>query len=181
MGGWMLLVDKLRERGLSRRGAKPVLNLILEEMKAALARDEPVEFPLGWQMRFTRAARSSGVKGVALTPEEVEKFLAAAEEVCPEYAPLFLVAVRAGLRRGELVALQWQDLEFGKTERDPNQFILVQHNYVRREHTNAKSKKARRVDMSRELRRVLMKLRDACLATLGVTDGSAIATDLVFS
>ena len=49
--GRTYLIGKLRERGLSRRGAKQVLNFILEEMKAALARNEPVEFPLGWLMR----------------------------------------------------------------------------------------------------------------------------------
>lgn len=49
--GRAYLIGKLRERGLSRRGAKQVLDFVLEEMKAALARDEPVEFPLGWLMR----------------------------------------------------------------------------------------------------------------------------------
>jgi integrase len=59
------------------------------------------------------------------------------------------LAVRAGLRRGELVALHWADIEFGKDDEDENRFILVQHNYVCREHTTTKSKKSRRVDMSR--------------------------------
>jgi hypothetical protein len=43
-------------------------------------------------------------------------------------------------------------VEFGKDETDENRFIVVQHNYVRREHTTTKSKKSRRVDLSRELR-----------------------------
>ena len=68
--------------------------------------------------------------------------------------------MRAGLRRGELVALQWGDIQFGNDEDDPNRFIHVRHNYVRREHTTTKSKKTRRVDLSRELRRALLELRD---------------------
>ena len=51
-------------------------------------------------------------------------------------------------------------IQLGRDERDPNRFILVQHNYVRREHTTTKSKKSRRVDLSRELRRELVELRD---------------------
>lgn len=33
---------------------------------------------------------------------EVKQFLKAAQEICPDYQPLFLMAVRAGLRRGGL-------------------------------------------------------------------------------
>ena len=46
---------------------------------------------------------------------------------------------------GELVALQWGDIQFGQDEADSNRFMVVQHNYVRREHTSTKSKKALRV------------------------------------
>jgi integrase len=70
------------------------------------------------------------------------------------------MALRAGLRSGELVALQWEDIRFGQDEHDINRFIVVEHNYVRREHTTTKSKKSRRVDLSRELRRVLVDLGD---------------------
>jgi len=128
--------------------------------------------------RFTRAAKTTVVKGIALTTDEVIKFLQAANEVCPRYEALFLLAVRAGLRRGELVALQWGDIEFGRNDRDSNRFILVQHNYVRREHTSTKSRKPRRVDMSRELRHALIELRDEHLKTLpGEPD---ISSDWVF-
>jgi integrase len=130
--------------------------------------------------RFTRTAKTTEVKGIALTGHEVEKFLKAAKHVCPEYHPLFLLAVRAGLRRGELVALQWGDVEFGNNESDPNRFILVQHNYVRRQHTTTKSRKTRRVDMSRELRRALIGLRDGRLRTVTLQGKADISKDWVF-
>ena len=78
----------------------------------------------------------------------------------PERYPLFLTALRAGLRLGELLGLQWQDIQFGDSEDDPNRFILVRHNFTRRQFTTTKSRKERRVDLSKELRRVLMDLRD---------------------
>jgi integrase len=129
--------------------------------------------------RFTRSAKTKEVKGVALTTAEVEKFLEAARKVFPQYHPLFLLAVRAGLRRGELVALQLGDIEFGKGDLDSNRFIVVQHSYVRRKHTT-KSRKTRRVDMSRELRRVLLELRNVRLRAATHKGKADISEDWVF-
>jgi integrase len=129
--------------------------------------------------RFTRTAKTAETKGFALTAKEVQQFLNAAQEVYPEYYALFLMAVRTGLRRGELVALQWGDIQFGN-EVDSNRFMLVQHNYVRREHTTTKSKKARRVDLSRELRRVLVELRDKRLLDAFLDGKNDISDELVF-
>ena len=130
--------------------------------------------------RFTKAAKSADAIGVALTTEEVVQFLKTAKDICPKYHPLFLLAVRAGLRRGELVAIQWGDIEFGRDAKDANRYILVRHNYVRREHTTTKSKKTRRVDMSRELRRALIVMRDERLRTLETQGKADISTELVF-
>src|SRR5437016_6013198 len=118
--------------------------------------------------------------GVALTPAEVEDFLDATRDVCSEYYALFLAALRAGLRRGELVALQWGDIQFGKDATDPNRFILVQHNYVHREHTTTKSKKSRRVDLSRELRSVLIELRDQRLLEAFIAGKTDVSDERVF-
>ncbi len=107
-------------------------------------------------------------------------FLAAANDVCEEYYPLFLTALRAGLRRGELVALQWGDIQFGRDDDDTNRFIVVQHNYVCREHTTTKSKKSRRVDLSRELRRVLIDLREQRLLEAFLKGKNDISGELVF-
>ena len=130
--------------------------------------------------RFTRTARAEETKGIALTAAEAYQFLEAAKLVCSDYYALFLTALRAGLRRGELVALQWGDIQLGRDEQDNNRFILVRHNYVRREHTTTKSKKTRRVDLSRELRRVLVEIRDTRLLEAFLAGKNDISEDLVF-
>jgi integrase len=76
--------------------------------------------------------------------------------------------------------VRWGDLQFGKDENDPNRFILVQHNYVRREHTNTKSKKARRVDMSKDLRKAFIALRDKQLLGAFLKGMNDISDELVF-
>jgi integrase len=49
----------------------------------------------------------------ALTPEQVRRLLAAAE---PEYELLFRVAIFTGVRSGELLALQWRDVDWKRAQ-----------------------------------------------------------------
>jgi len=129
--------------------------------------------------RFTKSERPK-FQGTALTHQESETFLASTQEVCPDYFALFLMAVRAGLRRGELVALRWGDIQFGNSDTDSNRYILVQHNYVARQFTTPKSKKSRRVDLSRQLRGVLLGLRDRRMLNAFTAGKSSIMDELVF-
>jgi integrase len=62
----------------------------------------------------------------------------------------------------------------------PNRYIFVQRNYVHGRFTTPKSKKSRRVDMSRELRRVLLELRDKRMLEAFMKGKTSIAEDLVF-
>jgi integrase len=80
----------------------------------------------------------------AMTRDETEKFLAAVKEGCTAWYPFFLTALRAGLRKGELIALKWGDIQFGEGPEDPNRYILVQRNWSHGRFTSPKSKKSRR-------------------------------------
>ncbi len=171
-------IAELIQKDLTRSTIRNALSILRGILNQAIEDGVLESNPAANLGRFTRSARRSEVKGIALTKQEVEKFLRTAKKMYPSFYPLFLLAVRAGLRRGELVALQWGDVEFGKDANDQNRYILVQHNYVRRAHTTTKSKRPRRVDMSRELRRVLIELRNAKLTTAKQSD---MSKDLVFS
>ena len=52
------------------------------------------------------------VSANVLTPAEVEDYLDAAERL--GHLPMFLLALTAGLRQGELIALKWSDLDIKK-------------------------------------------------------------------
>ncbi len=116
----------------------------------------------------------------AMTREEAQQFLQAVLELSPAYYPLFLVSLRAGLRRGELIALRWGDIQFGADENDSNRYLLVQRNYVHGQFTTPKSKKSRRVDLSKQLRQILLQIRDARLVDAYAVGKATIADDLVF-
>jgi integrase len=174
------MLNELIGKELSRNTVRNALCVIRGIFNEAIEMGIVEVNPAARLGRFTRIGKTALVKGISLTPAEADQFLQAAKEICPEYHPLFLMAFRAGLRRGELVAVQWGDVQFGKDEDDPNRFIVVQHNYVHREHTTTKSKKSRRVDMSRELRRALIELRDKRLLDSFLKGKNDISSELVF-
>ena len=128
--------------------------------------------------RFVKSEKPAH-QAAAMTREEAETFLASVAAICPERYPFFLTALRAGLRRGELIALKWGDIQFGADENDSNRFILIQRNYVCGRFTTPKSKKSRRVDLSRQLRATLLELRDDCLPRAMMAGKTSIADDLV--
>ena len=80
-----------------------------------------------------------------LTREDVIALLDTARARLPRAYPLLLCAVRTGLRLGELLALQWDDLDVR------NRFVEVRRNYTRGVVTTPKNGESRRVDMSLEL------------------------------
>jgi integrase len=174
------LISDLISRELSRNTIRNALCVIRGLFNYAIEEGLIESNPAARLGRFTRSAKTAEAKGVALTTKEVQRFLKAAQEICPEYHPLLLMAVRAGLRRGELVALQWGDIQLGGDENDSERFILVQHNYVRREHTTTKSKKSRRVDLSREFRRILVERRDKRLLEAYLKGRNDITEEIVF-
>ena len=128
--------------------------------------------------RFAKSEKPAR-QASALTREESEKFLAGVDDICPEWRPFFLTALRAGLRKGELIALKWGDIQFGEDQNSRNRYILVQRNYAQGRFTSPKSNKPRRVDLSRQLRAELLALREQHLLS-AMLAGSGIADDLVF-
>jgi integrase len=119
-------------------------------------------------------------QATAMTRVEADAFLSAVREVCPDWYPFFLTALRAGLRKGELIALKWGDIQFGENPEDPNRYILVQRNYSQGRFTSPKSKKSRRVDLSKHLRNVLLELRDKRMLEAFISGQTSIADDLAF-
>ena len=59
-----------------------------------------------------RSPKATTVKANIRTPLEMEDYLDAAERL--GYLPMFMLALTAGLRQGELIALKWSDLNMKK-------------------------------------------------------------------
>jgi hypothetical protein len=83
------------------------------------------------------------------TKDEGEHLIETARKEYPEWHPWILCALRTGLRLGELLALQWGDLDWH------GRYILVTRSLVRGVETTPKNHHKRRVDLSPQLRAVL--------------------------
>lgn len=77
-----------------------------------------------------------------LTPAEAAHFLTVVERHWPDYHAFFLMALRTGVRLGELLAVQWGDLDLS------GRFLTVQRNLVGGKVTTPKNTLGRRVDLS---------------------------------
>ena len=172
-------LSRLAKSGLSRNTLRNTLCTLRVILNQAVEDDLLDRNPAARLGRFTKSDKPR-FQATALTESEAETLLQSTREVCPDYYPLFLTALRAGLRRGELVALRWGDIQFGDSDGGPNRFILVQHNYVVRQFTTPKSKKSRRVDLSRQLRTELLKLRDRRMLSAFASGKTSILDELVF-
>jgi len=95
------------------------------------------------------AQRSSGAIAV-FSPEEVWALVRAAES--PQDAAIYLTAAFTGLRRGELIALCWRDVDFGGSA------IRVRGSYSGGQLTTPKSGKVRSVPMAPEVAEALARL-----------------------
>jgi integrase len=172
-------MSDLTEKGL----AKNTIRLAIATLRVVLSsavEDGILASNPGLRLGRFLVSHKAAHKAQAMTREEAQIFLEAAKEFYPEFHPLFLMALRAGLRKGELLAVRWADFQFGTGDNDPNRYILVQRNYVHGRFTTPKSKKSRRVDMSRELRGVLLELRDKRMLEGFMKGKTSIAEDLVF-
>jgi len=87
------------------------------------------------------------------TKEEAQTFLNTLSKHYPRYHPLFLCALRTGMRLGELIGLQWGDIDFH------GRFIEVRRSYFKGRLDTPKNRKVRRIDMSRQLAEALEDLQ----------------------
>ncbi len=150
-----LVVEVLAEgksRSLVRNIIAPVRQTFNQLVEDGIVRINPAA-RIG---RYLKDKSDSRLRIDPLTANEETLFLETAQESFPRHHPMLLCAVRTGLRFGELVGLQWGDLDF------QNRFVEVRrslHEGGRVE--NPKNGKIRRVDMSLQLAAELQKLRAA--------------------
>jgi integrase len=102
------------------------------------------------KLTMTAAHRQEEIK--AMTGEQVVIFLETAEREAPPLAPLFLLLARSGMRIGEALALQWDDVDYEGRE------IRVARAFSKGRLETPKSGVARTVDMSAQLARTLRRL-----------------------
>lgn len=143
------LIAACREKGLSPKSLENICRTLSSVLTQAVE-DRLLAVNLAFRLgRYYRKADHPKPEIRPLTREEAAWFLAQVQEHAPREYPLFLCALRTGMRLGELLGLHWGDVDFY------GRFIEVRRNLVAGRLTTPKNGKTRRVDMSAQLTRVL--------------------------
>jgi len=144
------IFQKTKELGTG--SVKNLINLMSGIFSAALE-DEIIKVNPASRMgkAMPKLDRKASIN--PFTREEGRTFLEAVKKHFPGYYELFLTALRTGLRLGELLALQWGDVDFN------GRFIEVRRNFVMGRFTTPKNNKIRHVDISEQLMAALKELR----------------------
>jgi integrase len=115
------------------------------------------------------------------TSAELACYLATMQVHYPQHYPYFLCLARTGMREGEALGLYWEDIQFGQDASDPYRFLHVQRTWdpVHHIYNTPKNGHSRRVDLSQELRTVLLDLRNQRFDA-AVLQGSTTIPPVVF-
>lgn len=116
------LYAKKRREGKSARTMRNIHSTLKRALKQAVSWGELAASPA--EMLDPPKAPSDGEDEEAvehLSDAEVLRLFAAAEEAESRFRHLYVVAVRTGLRQGELLALRWEDLSL---DADPAVLVL---------------------------------------------------------
>jgi integrase len=128
------LDDLVAQGQHSRNTIKNILATLRALLSQAVEDDLLPSNPAMRLGRFNRR-QGDGRKPEFLTQEEGEHLLEVTKVLHPHFYPLLLTALRTGMRLGEILAVQWDDIQFGESEVDTNRYILVRRNFTRGQFT----------------------------------------------
>lgn len=145
MGSWnedcfVTLLQEWEKKGLSRRTRMSLVRLTARYVKFLGGPEVPTSSII---RRLDRSEQQTEV--LALTHVEAEKLMGACRRLEPNYYPILLLGLHAGLRRGEIFGLRVEDIDFLKGR------VRVARSY----NGPTKNGKTRFVPMSGELTKAL--------------------------
>jgi integrase len=165
---------KLNSKKLSRSTISSVKNVISGVLEYAI--DEELiktNVSKGVLRRLGLDNHEGREPARGMTPQEVELFLTTCLKNARAWHPFFLTAFRTGMRLGELLGLEWGDIDFN------GRFIQVQRSFRHGQVTPTKTGKSRRVDMSDQLHQTLKDLLTRRKEE-SLRDGSNAPVEIVF-
>jgi len=144
----------LMEKDLAKEYIRLILGSLRVLMNDAIEKGIIENNPVRGLSKFYRQAPVRHAEIEPLSEEESLLFLGTTLEWEPEHYPMFLTSLHTGMRSGEVIALQWPDLDWN------GKFIEVRRQVVRGKVTTLKTKNGRRrVDLSDDLLETLATLK----------------------
>jgi integrase len=160
-------------QGLSRSMVELIRNVISGILGYAIDEELIESNPVSGILKRLNLEKNKKIVFEPITQDEVELFLNTCKDYYPDYYTFFLCAFRTGMRLGELLALEWGDIDLNK------KFIRVQRSYRKGKINPTKTGKIRRADMSNQLaenfKKLLKKYKSKALIS-----GTEKQTDIIF-
>ena len=150
-----LLLRLHGSKGLSRSSICLIRDVIGGPLSFALDGEIIPSNPASGITKKLQLGRDRKIEIEPLNGDEVALFLDTCSTYGPEHYPFFLCALRTGMRLGELLGLQWGDVDWN------GKFIRVGRSYKLGRLTPTKTGKPRHVDMSNQLLETLKVLHVA--------------------
>ncbi len=156
------LIGEMLRGGNHRSPGQPVSRGTIREALGTLSAilstaEEDGLIPANPSRRMGKYLAQTGAEEVqeieVFTRDELQRLLGVAEQDWPEWYPFVLCLSRTGMRLGEAMGLEWRDVDF------EDRVILIRRSRRRNRVSEPKNGKARRVDMSTQLSKVLRSLR----------------------
>jgi len=147
------LISEVRNKGLSSARAQGVLAVLSGLFESAI--EDEIVSANPCQNAGKHCGNETLVEIEPLTVTEVQTMLENASKLPIEIYTFLLLAVRTGLRAGELLGLEWSDVDFD------NRFVEVSKSYSRntKKIGSTKNKKTRKVDLTPAAAEALRKLQ----------------------
>ena len=146
------MISLLAAKELSRSSIRAVLATLRAMLNTAVEDGILLANPAVRLGKFTKTAAERREDINPLSRDELAEFLTVLQGKFPGYFPFFLTLARTGMRLGEALALQWDDLDFN------GRLIDIRRSLVGGRIETPKSGKSRKVDMSLQLAAVLKDL-----------------------
>jgi len=148
------LISVLMKKDLAKDYIRVILGSLRVLMNNAIEKGIIANNPVRGLSKLYRQAPVRHGEVEPLTEEESLLFLKTILEWEPEHYPMFLTSLHTGLRSGEVIGIQWPDVDWN------GKFIEVRRQVVRAKVTPLKTKNGRRrVDLSDDLLKTLAALK----------------------
>ncbi len=141
------------QKGLSPGSTAIVKNVISGVMERAIDLELIVSNPANGTLRKLPPSKKYSKKDIEIfTTEQIEHLLTTCKKYIPHYHPLILCAFRTGMRLGEILGLNWSDINWNEN------YIRVQRSYKNQVISETKNKRNRNIDLSPQLKEELQTL-----------------------
>jgi len=146
------LLLKVHKEGYSRSSVALVRDVLSGPMGYAVDEELIPANPVTGILKRLKLERDRSLKIEPLTSEEVGQLLSTCKDHFSPYYPFLLAGFRTGMRLGELLALEWSDIDWN------SKFFRVNKSFKRGRVETPKNGKERHVDMSDQLAACLKAL-----------------------